>query len=219
MSAGSAPKPMTGTAMASTATGGKDWPAAVTVSTMPRNSAPAGRGTKIPAAPPIAADAALGMPTSATCPAGRATKLSCASTRRALGAPQGIGPGLDRQQPDADLVLADEIADEIVGRGGEDLARRSRLDHPAAIHDGDARGELQRLLHVVRHEHDGLAALAMDARDLRLQRVAGDRIERAERLVHEQDIGIRRERAGDADPLLLTDQALRRIFAPGALPI
>ena len=42
MSAGSAPKPMTGTAMASTATGGKDWPAAITVSTMLRNSAPAG---------------------------------------------------------------------------------------------------------------------------------------------------------------------------------
>ena len=35
------------------------------------------------------------------------------------------------------------------------------------------------------------------------ERIAGDRIERAERLVHQHHVGSRRQRARDADPLAL----------------
>ena len=46
------------------------------------------------------------------------------------------------------------------------------------------------------------------------ERVAGERIERAERLVHQHDLRPRRERAGDADALALAaGQFMRKAVA------
>ena len=53
----------------------------------------------------------------------------------------------------------------------------------------------------------------MNARQLALQCVAGDRIDRGERLVHQQQLGVGGERASDADALLLAARELMRIFA------
>ena len=63
---------------------------------------------------------------------------------------------------------------------------------------GDARG----LLHVVRDDDDREVALellheVLDAR-------GRDRVERRARLVHQHDVGLDRERTGDAQALLLT---------------
>ncbi len=77
ISAGSAPKPISGTAIASTATGGTVWPTATRVSTSGRNSRPAGRVTKMPAATPTSNDSALDAATIATCATNSETKLSC----------------------------------------------------------------------------------------------------------------------------------------------
>ena len=75
------------------------------------------------------------------------------------------------------------------------------------------RREPQRLVDVVGDEDDGLAGRLLDARELVLQGVAGDRVERGERLVHQQEVGVGGERAGDPDALLLAAGQLVRVFA------
>ena len=49
-----------------------------------------------------------------------------------------------------------------------------------------------------------------------LQRAAGERVERGERLVHQHDLRLDRERARDADALLHAAGKLRRPLALGA---
>ena len=109
--------------------------------------------------------------------------------------------------------MPDEFAHEVVRRVFEDVERRAELNDSAPVHDRDHGGEAQRLLDVVGHEHDGFPGRPVDARELGLQRVAGDRVDRGERLVHQQQFGVGGERAGDADPLLLAARKLVRVLA------
>ena len=91
----------------------------------------------------------------------------------------------------------------------EDLGGRVvLLEHAADVEDRDAVAELHRFLDVVGDEHDGLLQLALEAPELVLEPGAGDRVDRTERLVHEQDRRIGRERAGDADALALPAREL-----------
>ena len=76
------------------------------------------------------------------------------------------------------------------------------LLHAAVLHHHHAVGEQHRLVEIVGDEQDGLFGAGMDLQQLALQRLARLRIERAERLVHQQHLGIDGERAGDADALL-----------------
>ena len=62
-------------------------------------------------------------------------------------------------------------------------------------------------------EQDGLAGRGVDARKLALQRFARDRVERGERLVHQQDVGLDRERPRQRHPLALTAGQLMGITA------
>src|SRR2546426_3057741 len=69
----------------------------------------------------------------------------------------------------------------------------------------------------MRDEHHGLPVLLPDAQKLPLQEAPGERVERAERLVHEDDRGLRGERARDRHPLLhpagkLVDAALGEVL-------
>ena len=82
MMAGSCPKPIAGTAIASTATGGKVCPVAAMVSTSGRNSLPAGLVTAIPAPVPSTMAITLDTATSQKCARVRLTKLSCWYTGR-----------------------------------------------------------------------------------------------------------------------------------------
>ena len=78
---------------------------------------------------------------------------------------------------------------------------------------GDHGRQPQRLVDVVGDEHDRLAGRPVDAGELALQRIAGDRVDRGEGLVHQQELGIGGERAGDADALLLAARQLVRVLA------
>ena len=60
----------------------------------------------------------------------------------------------------------------------------------------------------MRHEQHGDARLFMDALDLVLQACARDGVHGAERLVGQQDVGARRQRAGDAHALRLAARQL-----------
>jgi hypothetical protein len=52
-------------------------------------------------------------------------------------------------------------------------------------------------------EDDRLAQLGLQAQELVLEALAVDRVDRAERLVHEHERRVDRKRAGDADALAL----------------
>ena len=67
----------------------------------------------------------------------------------------------------------------------------------------DPVAQQHRLVDVVRHEDDGLPELLLQPAELLLEPAADDRVDRTERLVHQQHRRIRGERPGHADPLPL----------------
>ena len=68
--------------------------------------------------------------------------------------------------------------------------------------------DARRLLHVVRHDDDRVPRLQLV--DQLLDALRGDRIERRRRLVHQEDLGLDRQRPGDAQPLLLAARERQR---------
>ena len=81
----------------------------------------------------------------------------------------------------------------------------------ALAQDRDPVAELDRLVDVVRDEDHRLAHLLVQAQELELEAVARDRVERAERLVHQHQRRVDGERAGEADALSLAARELGRI--------
>ena len=109
-------------------------------------------------------------------------------------------------------ILADELRDELVGRVREDRVGRVVLrEHAALAEDRDAVAHLDRLVDVVGDEDHRLADLPVQASELVLQPETRDRVERAERLVHQQYRRVGRERTRQADALALAAGQLRRI--------
>src|SRR6185295_16684560 len=92
------------------------------------------------------------------------------------------------------------------GKGGGPVGRDKAplVNHPNAI------GERERFAHVVRDDDHRLAQSILDAVKLTVQLGAGQRIERAERLVHQQDRRVDAKRPRDADPLTLSARQLVR---------
>jgi hypothetical protein len=87
-------------------------------------------------------------------------------------------------------VGADEVLDELVGGVHQQLGGGGVLGEVAALlEDRDLVAHLDRLVDVVGDEDDGLAQLALQAQELVLQALAVDRVDGAERLVHEQQRG------------------------------
>ena len=98
--------------------------------------------------------------------------------------------------------VAREVLDVLVRGRADELLGRAELDDRAVAHDRDAVAEAECLGEVVRDEHRRLADLALEAHDLVLHVAPDEGIERAERLVVEHDVRVRRERPCDADALL-----------------
>ena len=78
-------------------------------------------------------------------------------------------------------------------------------------HHRHAVGEIDRLLHVVGDEDHGLGRALPDAEQLGLHQAARLGVERAERLVHQQDLRVDGERARDRGALLHAAGELRGI--------
>ena len=104
--------------------------------------------------------------------------------------------------------LADEIGDEGIGRGLVDLVRQADLLQPALVHDGDAVGHDQRLFLVMRDEQRGQPEAALQAAHLELHLLAQLAVERAERLVEQQQPRLEHGGAGERDALLLAARKL-----------
>ena len=153
-------------------------------------------------------------------PTGRASPSTTrtGSRRRRAGLPDDLDLAqgqtrrrLERQRAVA-AVLADEAFDERVRRLVQQLLRRADLGELTAHpQDGDLVAELDRLVDVVGDHDDGLAELALQAEEELVQLAADHRIDRGERLVHQQHQRIGRQGTGHPDALLLTAGELRRV--------
>src|SRR5438445_12024939 len=79
--------------------------------------------------------------------------------------------------------------------------RRIELDHLTVEEEACVFRNARGLLHVMRHDDDGVLALELEDEVLDLR--GGDGVERGRRLVHQKNLRIDGEGAGDAHALLL----------------
>src|SRR5262249_9591704 len=91
--------------------------------------------------------------------------------------------------------------------GGAARATRARVRRPrnhardvesgehAVSEHADPRCQRERFPHIMRDDHDGFSHALLDVAKLAMHFGAGDRIERAERLVHQEDWRVRSQRA------------------------
>src|SRR3954447_3158255 len=98
-------------------------------------------------------------------------------------------------------LAADVLLGPAIARLGEDLLRGRELDQLPVEHERRPIGHARGLLHVVGDDHDRVALLEVADELLDAQR--GHRIQGRAGLVHQDHVGLDRERAGDAQALLL----------------
>src|ERR1700749_2247122 len=144
-------------------------------------------------------------------PSALASRLA-SSSRYSARATSGISYPLTK--PTADVVLG-----LLFARFGEDLLGRTDLDQvprfpsPLDVEEGSEVTCPRGLLHVVRDDDDRVAALQLA--DQILDRQRRHRVEGRAGLVHQQHLRLDRDRAGDAEPLLLTaGEATAGLFEP-----
>src|SRR5262245_34936152 len=109
-------------------------------------------------------------------------------------APSSVAPG-------------DVVAGPLHPRIGEDLGGSPILHQLAEVEEGGALRDAGRLLHVVRHDRDRVVVAQLV--DQLLDAGGGDRVEGRARLVHQDHLGIHRDRSRDAQPLLLAARERR----------
>jgi len=116
----------------------------------------------------------------------------------ARGEPHRVALGLPPVQ-----VQADELGDVLGARVTGDLGRAALLHDPAPLHDDQPVGQHHGVQRVVRDQDgDGLERGQMAA-ELRAHLQPGAGVQRRERLVQEQQPGVRGEGAGDGHALRL----------------
>ena len=170
-----------------------------------------------PTSLPSASCTANASPEASTSLANSATLLS-AGMLPATASPLRLGAGDRARRKDLrPRRLARKLGDIAVGRRQHQLLRRADLHDAPVLHDGDAVGEPDRLVEIVRDEDDGLLQHRLQPQKLVLHLPPDQRIERGERLVEKPDVRVGGERAGDADALLLTAGELVRQIVLAAL--
>jgi hypothetical protein len=97
----------------------------------------------------------------------------------------------------------DHLGDLRVRVPGQQFRRRGVGDHRSGAQDDDPVGEEQRLLHVMGDHQAGQAELVVEGAVAGGERVASQRVERAERLVEQHQLGAGGEGPGKADTLAL----------------
>jgi hypothetical protein len=88
-----------------------------------------------------------------------------------------------------------------------------RLDELARVHDRDAVGELEQQREVVRDEEHREAEIAFEGVDLLQDLALHDDVEGGRRLVHDDQLGVERERDGDDHALAHPAGELVRVRA------
>ena len=150
--------------------------------------------------------------------------------RRAVGTSSASSPRGERRVRQRPWRRTSSLSRSVIvaarsATSGESM-RRGPLDVDRVLLDDPTRparqqhhpvAEAHRLAHVVGHEEHREAGLAPEPLELVVQHVAGHGVERAERLVHEQDVGLLRERARERDALAhAAGELVRALVAEGA---
>ena len=94
----------------------------------------------------------------------------------------------------------------------QDILRLPFLHQLAVLQDGNAVAQAQRLVQVVGDEDDGLVEPGLQLQQVILHLAAYQRIQCREGFVHQQDLGIGGQRAGQPHPLLHPAGELMRIL-------
>jgi hypothetical protein len=134
----------------------------------------------------------------------RADTMSRVNTRAVLGGLHSAVAFAEELQHSLatlqiDRVDASSSRSKSRNRHLQDLADSRR---GAVGHHYNAVGKQHSLVHVVGDHNHGVAELGVDLHHRVLQVCAGESVERAERLVEQENLRLRRERAGDAEALL-----------------
>ena len=114
--------------------------------------------------------------------------------------------------------IAGELRDIIGGRLHNQFFRAADLHHQSFVHNRDAVGEFNRLVEVMRDEHNGAAfQQRLQAQEFVLQFFADERVQRRERFVEKPHFRVDTQRPCQTDALLLAAGQLAGIitFAPG----
>ncbi len=111
----------------------------------------------------------------------------------------------------AERLGGEELGDERAGRPLGQVREGAVLDHAAGGQQGDGVAEARGLADVVGDQHHRLGQAREEPTELLLQLRAHDRIQRAERLVEQQDGRVQHERAHQPHPLALAPAELARI--------
>src|SRR6266478_2171043 len=106
--------------------------------------------------------------------------------------------GQDRER----IHVAHELGHIVVRRRQYDVFGGTGLNDPAVLKDGNVISQPQSLVHIVADEKDGLLDARLQRQEFVLQLAADQRIQRRKRLVHQQNIRIRRECPRQSDALL-----------------
>ena len=133
--------------------------------------------------------------------------------RGALGAAHGLAADLDtvgRAAGEEQVRGAEEGRHEARRGPRVQLVRRAHLQEPALTHDADAVRQGKGFLLVVRHEHGRDPELALHLADGAPQLLADLRVERPERLIEQEHLGLVGQRPCHGDALLLATGELRR---------
>ena len=98
--------------------------------------------------------------------------------------------------------VGDKSSDIVISRMVNDFLRRSHLNECPVLHDGDLVAQKQCFVEVVRDEDDCLVQNFLQVKKLFLHFPTNQGIESTERLVHQENLGIGRKAARQADALL-----------------
>src|SRR5689334_5875327 len=115
-------------------------------------------------------------------------------------------------KPSSDVVLR-----PVVGRVGEDLVGGRELDQLSVQHERGRVGHARGLLHVMGHDRDRIARLQLADQLFDAERRL--RVERRAWLVHQDHLGLDRDRARDAEALLLAARQCRARAAEAVLDL
>src|SRR6266852_4793068 len=118
---------------------------------------------------------------------------------------EGTGPG---GRGGSTETSGDVIFRLFLARAREQLVGRPGFNQAALVEEAGEIGDTGGLLHVVRHDDDGVLALQLKDQVLDFQ--GGGRVEGRGRFIQEQDLRVGGQGAGDAQPLLLAAGKVQR---------
>ena len=124
----------------------------------------------------------------------------------------GLAHGQVGGQHAGAVDVGDEVGHVLVGRVVDDLGAGPDLHHGPVLHHHDAVPDPHGLVEVVGDEHDRAVQLLLQLHQQVLHVPTDQRVEGGEGLVHQQDVGVGREAAGDPDPLLHAAGHLVRVL-------